>query len=88
MKIACKMFRLSPYVTANPAMPIENNNLYSISWFFAERDKKIRNALNDNYVPGSMTPSGIEIKNTKQKANVMEDNMSKRKQSHSIAPAM
>ena len=35
-----------------------------------------------------MTPSGIEIKKTKENANVMEDNISKRKHNHSIAPAI
>ena len=33
-----------------------------------------------------MTPSGIEIKKTKENANVMKDNISKRKHNHSIAP--
>ena len=35
-----------------------------------------------------MTPTGIEIKKTKENANVMEDNISKRKHNHSIAPAI
>lgn len=39
-------------------------------------------------VPGSMTPTGIDIKNIKEEANVMEDNKSRRKQSHSIAAAV
>ena len=33
-----------------------------------------------------MTPSGMEIKKTKKNANVIEDNISKQKHSHSIAP--
>ena len=41
-----------------------------------------------NYLPGSMTPSGIEIKKTKEKSNVIEDNISNRKHNHSIAPAI
>ena len=35
-----------------------------------------------------MTPSGIEIKKIKEKANVIEDNISKRKHNHSLAPAV
>ena len=35
-----------------------------------------------------MTPLGTEMKKTKEKANVMEDKISKRKHSHSIAPAI
>lgn len=35
-----------------------------------------------------MTPSGTEIKKTKEKRNVIEDNISKRKLSHCIAPAV
>jgi len=38
-----------------------------------------------NYVPGFMIPGGIDINNTKEKANMMEDNISKRKDNHSIA---
>jgi hypothetical protein len=41
-----------------------------------------------NYVPGFMIPGGIDIKNIKEKANVMEDNTSKRRPNHSIATAM
>jgi hypothetical protein len=41
-----------------------------------------------NHLPGSITPSGTEIKKTKENANVMDDNISKRKHSHSIAPAV
>ena len=44
--------------------------------------------LNDNYLPGSMNPSGTEIRNTKEKANVKADNIFNRKQSHCIAAAM
>ena len=40
-----------------------------------------------NYLPGSMTPSGINIKKTKEKKNVMEDIISKRKHNHPLAPA-
>ena len=32
--------------------------------------------------------SGIDIKNIKEKANVIEDNISKRKHNHSMAPAI
>jgi hypothetical protein len=35
-----------------------------------------------------MIPGGIDIKNIKEKANVKEDNISKRKHSHSIAAAI
>jgi hypothetical protein len=35
-----------------------------------------------------MIPGGIDIKNIKEKANVMEDNTSKRRPNHSIATAM
>ena len=48
----------------------------------------VSKTLDGNYKPGSMTPSGIEIKKTKENANVMEDNISKRKHNHSIAPAI
>lgn len=41
-----------------------------------------------NYTPGFMIPGGIDIKNIKEKANVMEDNISKRKHNHSIAAAI
>ncbi|KAK3030033.1 hypothetical protein RJ639_038132 [Escallonia herrerae] len=34
---------------------------------------------------GSIVPSGMEIKNTKEKANVKEDNTSRQKRSHSMA---
>ena len=46
------------------------------------------NVMNYNHLPGSMNPSGTEIKNTKEKANVKADNISNRKQSHSIAATM
>lgn len=39
-------------------------------------------------MPGSMTPFGTEMKKTNEKANVMEDNISNRKHSHSTAPAI
>jgi hypothetical protein len=39
-----------------------------------------------NYIPGSI-PFGKETKKTKEKANVIEENISRRKQSHSIAAA-
>jgi len=32
-----------------------------------------------------MNPAGIDIKNIKEKANVIEDNISKRKHNHSLA---
>ena len=35
-----------------------------------------------------MIPVGIEIKNIKENANVIEDNISKRKHNHSMAPAI
>jgi hypothetical protein len=35
-----------------------------------------------------MSPSGREIKKSNEKANVIEDNISKRKHNHSIAPAI
>ncbi|KAG7024953.1 hypothetical protein SDJN02_13773, partial [Cucurbita argyrosperma subsp. argyrosperma] len=38
--------------------------------------------------PGSMTPTGIDTKKIKDEANVIEDNKSRRKQSHSIAAAV
>ena len=50
--------------------------------------KKNLNVMNENYLPGSMNPSGTEIKKTKEKANVKADNISNRKQNHSIAAAM
>ena len=37
---------------------------------------------------GSITPSGTEVKETKEKANVTGDSISKRKHNHSIALAM
>jgi len=33
-----------------------------------------------------MNPGGIDIKNIRVKANVIEDNISKRKHNHSMAP--
>jgi hypothetical protein len=41
-----------------------------------------------NIIPGSMRPVGRLIKNIKEMANVRDDSISKRKQSHSIAPAL
>jgi len=41
-----------------------------------------------HYIPGFMTPGGIDIKNIKEKAKVIRDNISKRKLNHSIAAAM
>jgi len=40
------------------------------------------------FIPESMNPCGIDIKNIKQKANVIEDNISNRKHNHSIAAAL
>jgi len=35
-----------------------------------------------------MNPGGTDIMNIKEKANMIEDNISKRKHNHSMAPAM
>ena len=35
-----------------------------------------------------MIPGGIDIKTNKEKANVTEDNISKRKHNHSMAPTI
>jgi hypothetical protein len=37
------------------------------------------------HLPGLITPSGTDIKKIKENANAMDDNISKRKHSHSIA---
>jgi len=41
-----------------------------------------------SYIPGSINPTGTEIKKIKEQANVIEDNKSKRKPSHSIIAAL
>lgn len=41
-----------------------------------------------NHLLGEIVPSGTEIKKANEKVNVTEDNISKRKHSHSIAPAL
>jgi hypothetical protein len=44
--------------------------------------------LDGKYLPGSMTPFGREITKSKDTANMIEDNISKRKDNHPIAPAI
>lgn len=46
------------------------------------------NVCNLNYSPGTVIEFGKDIKKTKQNANVIEDKISNRKDSHSIALAL
>lgn len=38
-------------------------------------------------LPGSIAPLGMEIRKTKENANISDDSVSNRKQSHSMAAA-
>lgn len=57
-----------------------------VRWRHAEIYRKIsKNSLSS---PGSMAPTGMDIKKPREDAKVTDDSMSRRKHSHSIAPAL
>ena len=78
------MFRLSPYVIARPAIP----ESWALREDYYHPFSRTIHLFRIDMIPGSMRPVGRLIKNIKEKANIRDENTSKRKQSHSLAPVL
>jgi len=82
----CAMCRPSEYVTAKPAMAMEKEKkrVFQVHSLVDNRKGNREQVQDKNCQPGLIF-SGKETKRNRQKANVIELNISIRKQSHCIA---
>lgn len=89
---ACKTFRLIPYVTANPAMPVEYKATSVLCfWCLGFLLVLYITTLRKNnfwYLLGFMIPSGSVTSRTREKAKTKLDSWFSLKESHSIADTL
>ena len=85
---ACSMFRLSPYVIARPAIPESWALREDFELIYYHPFSRTIHLFKIDMIPGLIRPVGRLIKYIKEKANIRDENTSKRKQSHSLAPVL